>query len=162
MKTIQTAIIFLALCVFSLNTNAQKKLMHESNNHIMVMPKDIKWTAGPLALPAGAKKVILEGDPKDSGLFTLRFLLPAGYKIMPHRHTAAEHITVIQGTFYMGVGEKFDERAMKAIPTSGFAVMSTGTPHYGLAKQECIIQIHGVGPRVVNYVNPNDDPRKKK
>ena len=81
---------------------------------------------------------------------------------MPHRHTADEHITVIEGSFYMGIGEKFDEQTMMQIPTGGFAVMIKGTAHYGFAKQACIIQVHGTGPWMVMYVNPDDDPRQKK
>lgn len=131
-------------------------------NHRIVVPANLTWQEGPATLPAGAKKALLNGDPKDAGLFTMRLKLPAGYKIMPHRHTADEHVTVMEGAFSMGAGEKFDERTMPQMPLGGFALMPAGTAHYGYAKAACIIQVHGVGPWTVTYVDSRDDPRLKK
>jgi quercetin dioxygenase-like cupin family protein len=81
---------------------------------------------------------------------------------MPHSHPVDEHITVIEGSFYMGLGDKFDENTGKEIPAGGFAVMVTGTHHYAFTKKECIIQLHGMAPWGINYINPTDDPRNKK
>jgi len=33
--------------------------------------------------------------------------------------------------------------------------------HFAMAKGETIVQVHGVGPFEINYVNAADDPRKK-
>ena len=142
--------------------NQMPQMAHMHADHIMVMPGEIKWVDGPASLPPGAKLAVLEGDPKAPGLFTMRIKLPANYKIMPHSHPADEHVTVIKGAFYMGLGEKFDEKAAKKIPTGGFAMMLTGTRHYALTKKECIVQIHGMGPWEINYVNPADDPRNER
>ncbi|OFX56553.1 MAG: cupin [Bacteroidetes bacterium GWA2_30_7] len=128
----------------------------------MVMPNDIKWVDAPPSLPPGAKAAVIEGDPKSTGLFTMRIKLPANYMIMPHSHPADEHITVIEGSFYMGLGEKFDEKKVKEIPLGGFAVMNKGTHHFAMTKKECIIQLHGMGPWGIIYVNTADDPRNKK
>ena len=73
--------------------------MQHAEDHIMITPADYIWIDGPASLPKGAQMMKIEGDPKDSGLFTIRLKLPAGYRIMPHSHTAAEHVTVIDGTF---------------------------------------------------------------
>lgn len=131
-------------------------------DHIMVMPDEITWADAPPSLPPGAKAAVIEGDFKAVGLFTMRLKLPANYMIKPHSHPADEHITVIEGSFYMGVGEKFDEEAAREIPAGGFAVMLTGTRHYAFSKEGCIIQLHGIGPWGITYVNPADDPRNKK
>jgi hypothetical protein len=40
--------------------------------------------------------------------FALRLKLPAGYKIAPHTHPCIESVTVISGTFKLGMGEKAD------------------------------------------------------
>ena len=90
----------------------------------------------------------------------MRIKLPANYMIMPHWHPADEHVTVIEGSFYMGVGEKFDENAATKIPEGGFAVMITGTRHYAFSKKGCIIQLHGMEPWAINYVNAADDPKE--
>ncbi|TBR18795.1 MAG: DUF4437 domain-containing protein [Chitinophagaceae bacterium] len=131
-------------------------------DHNMVLPSDIKWQEAPASLPLGAKAAVIEGDPKADGLFTMRIKLPANYSIMPHSHSADEHITVIEGSFFMGVGEKFNKQSAKEIQVGGFAVMSAGTKHYAFTNQESIVQLHGLGPWTITYVNPADDPRNKK
>ena len=162
MKAKQKIAVMILLGIFSAVTMVQAQMPSMHADHIMVMPNDIKWGDAPPSLPPGAKAAVIEGDPKAAGLFTMRIKLPANYMIMPHSHPADEHVTVIKGSFYMGIGEKFDENAAKKIPTGGFAVMNTGTRHYAFTKKECIIQLHGMGPWGIIYVNPADDPRNKK
>src|SRR5262249_4428521 len=79
--------------------------------HTMITPKDVKWGPVPPALPAGAQIAVLSGDPSKAEPFTIRLKAPDGYKIMPHWHPTDENVTVLEGTFAMGVGEKFDEAA---------------------------------------------------
>jgi hypothetical protein len=106
---------------------------------------------------------MIDGDMREAGLFTVRAKFPPDYKIMPHWHQANEHVTVLQGSFYMGMSEMFDEKTAMEIPVGGFAVMNAGTRHFGFTKNvECIIQVHGVGPWTITYVKPEDDPRSKK
>ena len=81
---------------------------------------------------------------------------------MPHWHPAVEHVTVISGTFYMGMGDKFKEKKAKKLTPGGFAAMEIGSRHYAFTKNEpSIIQLHGMGPWGITYVNPKDDPRKQ-
>ncbi len=80
---------------------------------------------------------------------------------MPHTHPADEHVTIIQGTGNMGLGEKYDVKTAKPLPAGSFAMMKVGTVHYFFTTTECIIQIHGMGPWGITYVNPKDDPRNK-
>src|SRR5262245_4744973 len=129
--------------------------------HTMVLPNDIKWGPSPPALPAGAQFAVLSGDPSKSGLFTIRAKFPDGYKIMPHWHPTDENVTVLEGTFAMGVGEKFDQAAAHEMTAGSFVRMPKGTRHYAWAKGETVIQVHAEGPFVINYVNPIDDPRKQ-
>lgn len=154
-----TAFIFLAILSAVARTKAEIPQMPA--DHIMVMPGDIKWGESPPGLPPGSQSAVLEGDPRAAGLFTLRVKIPANWKVMPHTHPADEHITVIEGTCNMGVGNKFDEKASMKMPIGAFAVMKMGTAHYFFTKKPCIIQIHGMGPWGISYVNAADDPRKK-
>lgn len=131
-------------------------------DHIMLTEPELKWVDGPPALPPGAKLAVLEGDPAQPGLFTMRIKVPANYKVPPHWHPADEHVTVISGGFFMGLGEKFDEKGMKELPPGGFAVMATGTRHFAMTKKEAVVQVHAMGPWGINYVNPADDPRQAK
>ena len=138
----------------------QKMVEHQQADHVMVVPADLTWKDGPASLPKGAKSAVIEGDPSKDGPFTLRLKLPANYKIPPHWHPAIEHVTVISGSFYMGLGEMSDESKATKLPAGGFAVMAIGTRHFAFTKEESIVQLHGVGPWAINYVNPKDDPRK--
>ena len=162
MKTKQKIAAVILVGIVSAFTPVRAQMTAMPADHLMILPGDIKWIDGPASLPPGAKSAVIEGDPKVAGLFTMRVKLPANYNVMPHFHPADEHITVIEGSFYMGVGEKFDEKAAKEIPVGGFGVMIAGTRHFALTKKGCIVQLHGMGPWGITYVNPGDDPRGKK
>ena len=122
---------------------------------------DVQWKDGPPSLPAGAKFALLEGNPSQEGLFTMRLWLPDGFKIPPHWHPAVEHITVISGEFHLGMGETFDASKGNTLPAGAFGFMAPQMRHYAWTKGDTVLQLHGVGPWQVNYVNPADDPRKK-
>lgn len=155
-----SGVLIMVFSMASIIAHAQGHGM-KNPDHIMVKPENVKWMDGPPSLPAGAKFAVIEGDPKAAGLFTMRLWVPAGFKIPAHWHPADEHVTVISGTFLMGLGDKFDSEKLQPLPVGSFAVMLTGTKHFAMAKEETIIQLHGVGPWGINYVNPADDPRKK-
>jgi hypothetical protein len=70
-------------------------------------------------------------------------------------------VTVISGSFNMGMGEKFDAGSAEALPTGSFAVMPAKTNHFAFTKEETIVQIHGMGAWGITYVDPAHDPRKK-
>jgi quercetin dioxygenase-like cupin family protein len=131
-------------------------------DHIMLTGPELVWKDAPPSLPTGAKLAVLEGDPAQPGPFTMRIKAPAGYKVPPHWHPADEHVTVISGGFFMGLGDKFDEKGMKELTPGSFAVMVTGTRHFAMTKKETVVQVHGIGPWGINYVNPADDPRQAK
>lgn len=128
--------------------------------HIMVSPADLKWADVP-SLPPGAKIAVIEGPPTEAVPFTFRLKFPANYKIPAHSHPAIEHVTVISGTFNLGFGDKLDETKAKPLSAGSVAIMQPKTNHFAWTKEEAIVQVHGVGPWTVNYVNPADDPRKK-
>jgi quercetin dioxygenase-like cupin family protein len=128
-------------------------------DHIFITESEVVWKDAPPVLPAGAKIAVLEGDPAKPGPFTLRLQFPAGYRVPPHWHPADEHVTVISGSVAIGMGETFDEAALKELGVGGFAMMRTGTRHFARSKDGAVIQLHGIGPWGLTYVNPADDPR---
>lgn len=133
----------------------------DASHAIVALPDKITWGPGPASLPAGAKAALLEGNPAEAGPFTLRVSLPDSYRIPPHSHPRVEHVTVMKGTLKVGMGDRFDSSAMTALPTGTFAAIQPGTTHFVEAQGETILQLHGVGPWELTYVNPADDPRKK-
>lgn len=144
--------------------NASKNSTESSSSeqHVAINPADLKWGDAPPGLPPGAKLAVLAGDPGKKGPFTVRLQTPAGYKVPPHTHPTTEHITVISGTFNIGTGDKFDEATGKELSAGGYLVMPPGMKHYAWTPVETIIQLHAMGPLVINYVNPADDPRNAK
>jgi len=141
---------------------AQAMTGKAEQSHTMVTPNDVKWGPAPPALPAGAQVAIMDGDPSKAGQgFTIRLKTPDGYKVMPHWHPTDENVTVLEGTFLIGIGDKFDQAAAHEMPAGSFARMPKEVRHYAWAKGETVIQVHGVGPFAINYVNPSDDPRKQ-
>jgi quercetin dioxygenase-like cupin family protein len=130
-----------------------------TEQHIIITPADLKWMDAPPGLPPGAKMAVLDGDPGKKGLFTVRLQASAGYKIPPHTHPTAEHVTVISGVLYVGAGDKFDEAAGKQLEAGSYVVMPAGMTHYAWSRGDTVIQINGMGPFEIKYVNPADDPR---
>lgn len=133
--------------------------VRQTEHHIFVDPDRLEWTAGPASLPAGAQMAVIEGDPSSSGLFTMRLRLPDGYRIAPHFHGADEHVTVLSGTFVMGLGDTWNADGGMALAPGGFAVMPAGTRHFAWSQGETILQIHAAGPWTLTYVDAADDPR---
>jgi quercetin dioxygenase-like cupin family protein len=129
--------------------------------HVMVTPDKMQWGPASPALPPGAQAAVLEGDPTKAGLFIIRVKFPDGYRVPPHWHPTDEHVNVISGTFLAGMGAKFDEASMQALPAGSYVKMPRKTNHYVRAKGETIVQLTAIGPFQVTYVNPQDDPRKK-
>ena len=162
-RTIAAALALSALFVFGASGQQPRGTSGTTAPaHIMLTPDEATWGAAPPGLPAGAEVAVLEGDPSAPGPFTMRAKFPDGYTIPPHFHPADEHVTVLQGTFLMGMGDKFSDSSMKALGVSSFAVMPKGTRHFAQAKGDTIVQVHGIGPWGITYVNPSDDPRSAK
>jgi quercetin dioxygenase-like cupin family protein len=93
---------------------------------------------------------------------TVRFQTPDGYRIAPHTHPTPERITVISGSFHIGMGDKFDESAARELGAGGFTVLPPGMKHFAWTTGDTIVQINSEGPFVIKYVNLADDPRNAK
>ena len=129
--------------------------------HVLTTVAEVKWSDPPPVFEKGASFTVMSGDPGQTGLFVVRLKMPAGYKIAPHWHPTDEHVTVLSGTFALGMGETFDKAKMKDLPTGGYALLPAEMRHFALAKTDATVQVHGMGPFVLTYVNPADDPSKR-
>jgi hypothetical protein len=130
--------------------------------HVLrLTPAELKWGAGPPALPPGASMAVIEGAFHKPGPFTVRLKFPANYQIPAHWHPIKVTVTVISGTFHMGLGDTLDTGKGKALPAGSIFEMPATHHHFGWTSEETIIQEHGIGPLAVNYLNAADDPRRK-
>jgi hypothetical protein len=133
----------------------------EAPRAIVALPDQLTWGPAPSVLPPGAKLAVLEGDPTTAGPFTMRLQMPDHYRIPPHDHAVTEHVTVVKGAFKVGMGDKFEASALKRLPAGTFAALDPGVRHFAESEGETIIQLHGIGPWGLTYVNPADDPRQR-
>lgn len=152
------AIAFLGGSLGALPAIAQP--VYSGGAPVMVTPAQLAWTDAPAVAP-GAKIAVIEGPLNKAVPFTFRLRLPAGARIAPHVHPAFERVTVLSGTFHFAHGDKFDAARTQALGQGSVAIMPPGTPMFGYAKEETVIQLHGVGPWGITYPDPADDPRKR-
>lgn len=95
---------------------------------------------------------ILYGDPEKVGEpFVMRIRELPGGIIPPHTHPVDEHITVLQGTFYFSVGEKFDRPALKEMKAGSYAFIPKGSTMFGYTPEAAIVQVHGTGPFHIHW-----------
>ena len=128
----------------------------------LIGPKDMKWSAAPPSMPPGAQIAVLQGDPGKSGPFVARVMMPGGYKVSPHWHSQDEYLTVISGTLYLGMGDRYEPSTARGLAAGGFHYLPAKAHHYAYAKKPTVVQINGNGPFDITYINPADDPRKAK
>lgn len=159
---------FLAVTLMALVGNASAattaKTAHPAMkmpDHGLTTPGDIKWGPAPPVFQAGAQMAVLSGNPGSAGAYTVRLKMPDGYRIMPHWHPTTENVTVISGTFHLGTGPKFDQAKGSEMPAGSFGFVGPHMQHYAWATGETVVQVHGMGPFKLVYVNPADDPRPR-
>jgi quercetin dioxygenase-like cupin family protein len=133
----------------------------QTMDHTIVSPQDIKWGKAPPSIPPGAEAAVLYGDPGKEGMFAFRLKLPKGYRIPPHTHPKPEIVTVISGTFRLGMGEISDASKAQPLAAGSFFVMTPGMVHTAFADEDTVVQLNSTGPWGITYVNPKDDPRQK-
>lgn len=129
--------------------------------HVTFRSAEIDWRPGPDSFEQGSRFAVLEGDPGEQGVFTMRIALPDGFVIAPHWHPNVERVTVLQGTFRLGMGTEFDEAAAEPLPAGSYTSMPRGMVHYAVAEGETVLQLSTVGPWEIHYVDPEDDPRTR-
>jgi hypothetical protein len=127
--------------------------------HILVPADKVQWGPAPPVLPAGAQISVLEGNPSEKGPITLRLKFPANYNVPAHWHSMAERITVISGTFHVGMGDKLDRHASQTLEPGGFVLLPADMRHFAWTTTPTVVQINLEGPFDLFYVNPADNPQ---
>ena len=147
-----TCVVSLALMAFAIPTVSQEKKTGDSA-HKIVHSGDLKWTP----IIKGCEIALVEGNLDAEGQpFVARFHCSDGAKTPPHWHPTDENITVLRGVFLVGMGESFDESKLRAMNVGNFMLMPKEMRHFGMSKGDLILQVHGIGPFKVNWVNPSE------
>ena len=142
--------------VFGLISSANAQAVYSIFN-----PTTIQWTEGPKTLPPQARMAVLAGNPKVYGPFTLRLKLPAHYQIPAHAHPSLEQVTVISGDFHVGAGDALTTAKGDTLHAGSFVAIQPNTHHYAWTNSGAIIQLNGMGPWDIHYVDAKNDPRTK-
>jgi quercetin dioxygenase-like cupin family protein len=107
----------------------------------------------PGAVPLESR--ILKGDPTKLGLYTILLKIPAHTRIAAHSHPDERVATVVEGTWYVGYGDRFDENELKALPPGSFHTEPAGVTHFSRSGDTAVVvQITGVGPTGTDYADP--------
>ena len=120
---------------------------------------DVKWGPAPPFFPKGAQFAVMQGDPSKEGVYTVRLQMPAGYFIAPHYHPTDEEVTVLSGALRLGMGDMEDSTKAVTLKGGGYVTAGANMHHYARAMEPTILQVHGMGPFAITYVNAKDDPR---
>jgi hypothetical protein len=117
-------------------------------------PLQVRWFT-PSYYTDGRQRAHLLGDSSQGGAWIDRAKVPAGKHVRAHTHPQDEPVTVIEGTWYLGEGTRFDSTKLKGYPAGSFIVIPAGVPHFVAAKNGAvIIQLEGNGKFQTDYVEP--------
>ena len=114
------------------------------------------------AMRKGLQTLIITGDAKSNGLYTIMFKLPPNTKIPPHSHPDVRSCFVLSGTWYFAYGDTRDESQLKVLPAGSFYTEPAGANHFAETRDEPMVaECTAIGPTGTTFVNPADDPRKR-
>lgn len=160
MRTLPMAMFALFAITPAAHADDMSKEVHPSMPAATFVAADqIQWGEAPPVLPKGAQIAVLYGDPFKTGPYTLRLKMPAAYKIPPHWHTQDEQLTVLSGTFLLYMGDTM-VIPPRTLATDGYHFLPGKAHHAAEVASETVLQIHGMGPFDIHYLNPADDPMK--
>lgn len=107
------------------------------------------------ANPTGPTMTVLVGDPKLTGLYTVRVAIPAHTQVKPHTHRDNRSVTVLSGTWQMGYGTQFDAKVLKELKPGSLFTEPAGQPHFSQTTDEpVVILVTGYGPNDTKFVTP--------
>jgi quercetin dioxygenase-like cupin family protein len=115
-------------------------------------PEQVRWFTPPY-YKDGRQRAQLFGDSSQGGAWIERVKIPAGGRVPAHTHPQDELVTVIEGSWYLGEGERFDLAKLKGYAAGSFIVIPAGAPHFVAAKDgDVIVQLSGTGKFGTDYL----------
>jgi quercetin dioxygenase-like cupin family protein len=118
----------------------------------------LQWVPAPALFPRGAQIAVLSGDPFKPVVLKVLVSMPDGYRMPPHFHATDEHVEVRQGTFLVGMGDKLDAKKTIPLTVGDTATAPAGMHHYFETKGATIVSVTIMGPYILTYVHPKDEP----
>lgn len=146
-------LMLLALPLLLAGSAAPAKTHHAST---------LKWMDAPPGLPSGAQMAVVSGDPTKKGRFVAELKMPVDYAVPAHWHPTTETVKVLSGKIGYGMSDKLDEAKAKHLTAGRSVVMKAKMHHWVFASGPATVQVSGMGPFQITYVDPKDDPRGTK
>jgi hypothetical protein len=141
-----------ALSVVAAVTTAMTWSGQEKKEVVGLTPEQVRWFTPPYYTD-GRQRAQLFGDSSRNGAWIDRVKIPSGGRVLAHTHPHDELVTVIQGTWYLGEGERFDPAKLRGFPVGSFIVIPAGVPHFLAAKDGAVIvQLSGSGKFSTDYL----------
>ena len=145
MKRLVFAVFFFAAITLTLADTNKKEI-------IAFTPVQVRWFT-PSYYTDGRERAQLLGDSSQGGVWVDRVKIPAGKRVLAHTHPQDEVVTVIDGTWYLGEGTKFNSTNLKGYSAGSFVVVPAGVPHFVAAMESTVIvQLIGNGKFHTDYV----------
>jgi len=145
MKRLMLAVLVIAAITLMVADTNKKEI-------IAITPSQVRWFTPPYYTD-GRERAHLLGDSSQDGAWIDRAKIPAGKRVLAHTHPQDEPVTVIEGTWYLGEGTKFNSANLKAYPAGSFILIPAGVPHFVTATDsDVIIQLSGNGKFHTDYV----------
>jgi len=119
---------------------------------VALTPADVRWFTPPF-YSDGRQRAQLFGDSSQGGAWIDRVKIPGGARVLAHTHVQDELVTVIEGTWYLGEGLKFDRTKLRGYPRGSFIVIHAGVPHFVAADNGAVVvQVNGTGKFHTEYL----------
>ena len=145
MKRVMLAVLVIAAITLMVADTNKKEI-------IAITPSQVRWFTPPYYTD-GRERAHLLGDSNQDGAWIDRAKIPAGKRVLAHTHPQDEPVTVIEGTWYLGQGTKFNSANLKAYPAGSFILIPAGVPHFVAATDsDVIIQLSGNSKFHTDYV----------
>ena len=152
MKNKLLIVLGLVVTLTSITLGTAVTLDNPQKAIVTVTPQGVRWFTPPYYTD-GRQRAQLLGDSSKDGPWIDRVKIPAGARVLAHTHPFDEIVTVIEGTWYLGEGEKFNTAKLKPYPAGSFIVIPAGVPHFVAAKEgSVIVQLNGTGKFGSNYL----------
>jgi hypothetical protein len=124
-------------------------------------PAELKWGPAPPALPGGAELAVVKGDPMKKGPFTIHLKMPASYAVPPHWHPTDEKVTLVSGKLVYGMSDQLNRMTGTPLAEGASVTMKAKEHHWVMTADGAEVEVSAMGPFMITYVNPKDDPRPK-
>ena len=152
MKNKLLAVLALVIALTSITLAATIRLDNLQKAIVTITPQEVRWFTPPYYTD-GRQRAQMFGDSNKDGPWIDRVKIPAGARVLAHTHPQDEIITVIDGTWYIGEGEKFNAAKLKGYPAGSFIIIPAGIPHFVAAKEgPAIVQVNGSGKFATDYL----------